>query len=53
MNNFKDNPRPLEKVKKIKENIINNKEETNKTEKESKIGKFQSTIMYKIYYLYI
>ena len=39
MNNFKDNPRPpLEKVKKIKENIINNKEETNKTEKESKIG---------------
>ena len=39
MNNFKDNPRPpLEKIKKIKENIINNKEETNKTEKESKIG---------------
>ena len=39
MNNFKDNPRPpLEKVKKIQENIINNKEETNKTEKESKIG---------------
>ena len=39
MNNFKDNPRPpLEKVKKIKENIINNKEETNKAEKESKIG---------------
>ena len=39
MNNFKDNPRPpLEKVKKIKENIINNKEEKNKTEKESKIG---------------
>jgi hypothetical protein len=39
MNNFKDNPRPpLEKVKKIKENIIDNKEETNKTEKESKIG---------------
>ena len=39
MNNFKDNPRPpLEKVKKIQENIINIKEETNKTEKESKIG---------------
>ena len=39
MNNFKDNPRPpLEKVKKIQENIINDKEETNKTEKESKIG---------------